>query len=116
MGSLSSRSHLRKCLSSTKFTILISWSPVYTPLIPCHSLKWVMTLVATLHRNTESGQSCKIINMIRVKGSERRPFISIFRLNIVLHDSYQADEVSWKLRNGNKKLQKTMSKALLDFY
>ena len=31
--------------------------------------------------------------MMRVKGSERRPFVFIFRLNIVLRDSYQADEV-----------------------
>ena len=28
---------IKKCLSSTKFTILIYWSPVFTPtLIPCH--------------------------------------------------------------------------------
>ena len=27
---------VRKCLSSTWFTILIYWSPVCTPLIPCH--------------------------------------------------------------------------------
>ena len=31
--------------------------------------------------------------MIRVKGSERRPFIVISRLNIVQRDSYQADEI-----------------------
>ena len=31
--------------------------------------------------------------MIRVKGSERRPFIFISRLNIVQRDSYQADEI-----------------------
>ena len=28
--------------------------------------------------------------MMRVKWSESRPFIFIFRLNTVLHDSYQA--------------------------
>ena len=115
MGSLSSRSHLRKCLSSTKFTILISWSPIYTPLIPCHSLKWVMTLVVTLHRNTESGQSCKIINMIRVKGSERRPFISIFRLNIVLHDSYQADEVVMEIEEWKQKVTEDYVKSFIRF-
>ena len=27
---------IRKCLSSTKFIILIFWSPLFTPLIPCH--------------------------------------------------------------------------------
>ena len=26
----------KKLLSSAKFTILISWSPVWTPLFPCH--------------------------------------------------------------------------------
>ena len=31
--------------------------------------------------------------MIRVKGSERRPFIFISRLNIIQRDSYQADEI-----------------------
>ena len=31
--------------------------------------------------------------MIRVKGSERRPFIFVSRLNIVQRDSYQADEI-----------------------
>ena len=41
----------------------------------------------------ERGKSCKITNMIRVKGSERRPFIVISRLNIVQRDSYQADEI-----------------------
>ena len=37
---------------------------------------------------------CKIIYLTRVKGSERGPFIFIFRLDIVLHDSYQVDEMS----------------------
>ena len=31
--------------------------------------------------------------MTRGKGSERRPFIFIFRLSIVLHDSRQVDEI-----------------------
>ena len=52
-----------------------------------------MTLVATICRNKETGKSCKITNMVRVKGSERRPFIFIFRLNIALRDSCQADEI-----------------------
>ena len=56
------------------------------------SLKWVAVLVATTSRNMESGQSCKTTHMMKVKGSERRPFF-IFRLNIVLRDLYQADEV-----------------------
>ena len=43
--------------------------------------------------------------MIRVKGSERRPFIFISRLNVVQQDSYQADEIvmeieEWKQEVG----------------
>ena len=74
-----------------------------------------MTLVVTLHRNTESGQSCKIINMIRVKGSERRPFISIFRLNIVLHDSYQADEVVMEIEEWKQKVTEDYVKSFIRF-
>ena len=36
---------------------------------------------------------CKTTFIMRVKESERRPFIFIFRLNIVLRDSYQVDEI-----------------------
>ena len=61
-------------------------------------------LVATTNRNMESGQSWKIINMIRVKGSERRPFIFIFRLSIALHDSYQADEIVMDMEEWKEKV------------
>ena len=61
-------------------------------------------MVATTYRNMESGQSCKITNMTRAKGSERRPFIFIFRLNIVLHDSYQADEIIMKIDEWKQKV------------
>ena len=45
---------------------------------------------------------CRTTYMVRIKESVRRPFILIFRWNIVLHDSYQADEIvteikEWKL-------------------
>ena len=63
-----------------------------------------MNLVAnaTTYRNIKREKSCKITN-IRVKGLERRPFIFIFRLNTVLRDSYQADQIvmdidEWKLK------------------
>ena len=46
-----------------------------------------------IERNVEKEKSCKITDMIRVKGSERRPFIFISRLNIVQRDSYQAYEI-----------------------
>ena len=41
----------------------------------------------------EEQADCKIIYVTRVKGSERRPFLFIFRLNIVRQDSYQVDEI-----------------------
>ena len=60
---------------------------------------------------------CKTTYMTRVKGSERRPFIFIFRLNIVLHDSYQVDESVMEIKEWkHKKFQETMSKALAEFY
>ena len=55
--------------------------------------------------------------MTRVKASERRPFIFIFRLNIVLHNSYQVDEMVMEIEKWKyKKFQTTMSKALAEFY
>ena len=55
--------------------------------------------------------------MIRVKGSERRPFIFISRLNIVQRDSYQADEIvmeieEWK-QNVVDDYVKSFSRVLL---
>ena len=73
------------------FGFLVSCLYTFDPL--SLSLKWMMTLVATTERNVERGKSCKITNMIRVKWSERRPFIFISRLNIIQRDSYQADEI-----------------------
>ena len=60
---------------------------------------------------------CKTTYMTRVKASERRSFIFIFRLNIVLYDSYQVDEIVMEIEEWkNKKFQGTMSKALAEFY
>ena len=59
----------------------------------------------------------KTTYMARVKGSEKRPFIFIFRLNIVLHDSYQVDKVVMEIEEWKYKMfQATMSKALAEFY
>ena len=63
----------------------------------------------------ERGKSCKITNMIMVKGSERRPSIFIFRFNIVQRDSYQADGIVMESEDGNKKLREIMSIALVEF-
>ena len=55
------------------------------------SLDWMTTVVAATYRNMESGKSYKTTYMMMVKGSKRRPFIFVFRENIVLYNSYQAD-------------------------
>ena len=57
------------------------------------SLKLMMTLVATTYKNMESRLICKTTYMMRVKGSERKQSLFIFRLNTVLHNSYQSDEI-----------------------
>ena len=54
---------------------------------------------------------------MRVKGSERRPFIFISRLNIVQRDSYQADEIVMKIEEWKQKVVddyvKSFSRVLL---
>ena len=55
--------------------------------------------------------------MIRVKGSERRPFIFVSRLNIVQRDSYQADEIVMEIEEWKQKVVddyvKSFSRVLL---
>ena len=41
---------------------------------------------------------------MRVKGSERRPFIFISRLNIVQRDSYKADEIVMEIEEWKQKV------------
>ena len=86
------------------FDFLVSCLYTFNPL--SLSLKWVMTLVETTYREKrgEREKSCKITNMIRVKGSERRPFIFISRLNIVQRDSYQADEIVMEIEEWKQKV------------
>ena len=65
----------------------------------------------------ESRQSSKTSYMMMVKGSERRPLIFIFRLSIVLHDSYQADEIvrdikEWKQSNYSKNFSRVLLSVL----
>ena len=54
---------------------------------------------------------------MRVKGSERRPFIFISRLNIVQRDSYQADEIVMEIEECKKTFVndyvKSFSRSLL---
>ena len=65
----------------------------------------------------ERRKSFKITNMIMVKGSERRPFVFISRLNIVQHDSYQADEIVMEIEEWKQKVAddyvKSFSRVLL---
>ena len=42
--------------------------------------------------------------MIWAKESERRPFISISRVNIVQRDSYQADEIVMEIEEWKQKV------------
>ena len=42
--------------------------------------------------------------MIWAKGSERRPFTSISRVNIVQRDSYQADEIVMEIEEWKQKV------------
>ena len=97
------------------FNFLVSCQYTFNPL--SLSLKWVMTLVETTYREKRREKSCKITNMIRVKGSERRPFIFISRLNIVQCDSYQADEIVMEIEEWKQKVAddyvKSYSRVLL---
>ena len=85
------------------------------------SMKWVITTYRQTERQTDRNvdkeKSCKITNMIRVKGSERRPFISISRLNIVQCDSHQADEIVMEIEEWKQKVAddyvKSFSRVLL---
>ena len=63
-----------------------------------------MTLVETTYREKRGEKSCKISNLMRVKGSERRPFIFISRLNIVQRDSYQTDEIVKEIEEWKQKV------------
>ena len=55
--------------------------------------------------------------MMRVKGSERRPFSFISRLNIIQRDSYQTDEIVMEIEEWKQKVAddyvKSFSRVLL---
>ena len=65
----------------------------------------------------EKEKSCKITNMIRVKGSEKRRFIFLSRLNIVQRDSYQPDKIIMEIEEWKQKFAdnyvKSFSRVLL---
>ena len=55
--------------------------------------------------------------MTKEKGSETRPPIFIFRLNIALHDSYQVEEIVMEIEEWKQKVPgnyiKSFSRVLL---
>ena len=105
----SSWCHLKNFCAISKihyFDFLVSCVSIFNPVTL--SLKWVTILVATTNRNMECGQSCKITCMMRVKGSERRPFMLIFRLNIVLHHWFSS---RWNC-HGNRGMETESSRWL----
>ena len=64
----------------------------------------------------ERRQSCRTTYMMRIKESERVIFL-IFRWNIFLHDSYQADEIVTEIEEWRQKVPgvcvKSFSRVLL---
>ena len=70
--------HLKQMmLSSAKFTILISWSPIYISLIfISESMNIVSNSAAMMHSNNEKGQPSRN-HWIMVKESDRRQFTLI---------------------------------------
>ena len=67
---------------SVKFSILISWSPICTPLILLSALmRLASTSAAILYNNLNSWHHWR--THIGVKGSNRRPFILILDLILV---------------------------------
>ena len=62
---------------SAKLTILISWSPICTPLILLLELmKLASTSVAVMYNSMKNRQPWQT-SQVRVKGSDKRPFILI---------------------------------------
>ena len=73
-------------LLSAKFTVLISWSRIYIPLIVLSVLmKLAITSVAIMYNSMESRHPWGI--RIMVKGSDRRSFILILDSILVYHES-----------------------------
>ena len=75
----------------SKLTILISWPPVYTPLISCH-YHW-NGWRPMLQQHRELWKVGGLQNYLHGEGKgQREDHFFIFRLNIVLYDSDQVDE------------------------
>ena len=85
------------------FSILVFGSPVCTPLIPCHYYWngwWPCLNNIQKHREQTVMQ-----NYLhdKDKGVREETILLIFRWNIVLHDSYQADEIVTEIEKWRQK-------------
>ena len=77
-------SHKKVVVSSAKFTILISWSPICIPLIILSVLmKLASTSIAIMYNSMESRHPWR--THIMVKGSDKRPSILILDSILVYH-------------------------------
>ena len=87
------------------FSILIFGSPVCTLLIPCLSL---LKRKGTLDSNNiqKNGEQTVLQNYLHDedKGVREETIFLIFRWNIVLHDSYQADEIVTEIEEWKQKV------------
>ena len=75
------------------FSILIFGSPVYTSLIPCHCY-WDGDNIGC-NNIQKHGEQNVLHNYLHDenKGVRKETIALIFRWNVVLHDSYEADEI-----------------------
>ena len=105
---------------SAKFTILISWSPICIPLILLLALmKLASTSAAIMYKSIENRHPWQT-SRVRVKGSDRRPFILILDWILV----YTSLTIWWmdlspypNLRKAEKlKSQSTLRILQKDFY
>ena len=114
----SSWCHLRKCLCHISkvhyFDFLVSCMYTFNPL--SLSLDWMTTLVATTYKNMEAGSPTKLPTWWWSRG-QRGDHLFLFSDRILFCTIHTRQiKLSWKSRNGNKKFQTTMSKALVEFW
>ena len=76
---------------SAKFTILISWSPICIPLILLSALMKLASTSATILYNSMESRHPWRTNT-RIKGSDRRSFVFIFRFDIGAYNFNRVNE------------------------
>ena len=98
--------------SAAKFSILILWYPVCTPLIPCHSHR--SRRRRCLQQHTATWRVDSPVNFLHDEGKGVREEIIYMVLDWILFRAICISQryLSPKSRNENKNFQMTMSKAL----